>query len=373
MFRERSDSGKRAGLREAWSGFSGFLKSVAGCHRTIVSVPRAETHRVSFDVRGVPQRLLRSSLRLRLQQFLGAGQYGFCYLLDRDNAELWYWDEHEGSLVAQRAGREGDCEPWPEPLLRESLRDGIHLLACSFGYEGVIVRAQRTVQTRWFADFPEHKEWAAFVRDGGEITAQLSIPVALDVRRVPRPPRGWRLYSSLITPISGMVLGALGVIAVAGALVVIAAAYGLKLGRLVDAEAAAYEKLTKENAITIALQKEIGVKETYLRGFRGVRPQFTQLELMNSLQESGVLGGGDKVSLAEWEYRDARLRLLFTVPASGFALGQFLATVEKLPAFGEIKLMPDTPQGTVGIQATIVTAVPDQERLQSVLSNPAKP
>ena len=373
MLKNRSDFRMRARLRDAWSVVSGFLKRAAGCRRAIRCVPRAETHRIVFDVRGIPRRLLRSSLRLRLQQFLGAGQYGFCYTLDGESAEVWYWREHAESLAVQDAERGKDCEPWPEPLLREPLRDGIHLVTCTSGYEGVVVRAQKTVQTRWFADYPGAKEWTAFVRDGGGGGECFDPPPARDVRSIDHPPRGWYLHSSLTAPVSAVTLGALGVISVVGALGVVSGVYSLKLGKMVDAETAAFEKLTKEHAVTIALQKEIDAKEGYLRRFRGVRPRFTQLELMNSLQESGVLGGGDKISLAEWEYRNSRLRMLFMVPASGFALGQFLGAVEKLPVFQEIKLMPDTPQGTVGVQATIGTVMPEHKSPASDLANPDKP
>ena len=375
MLGKRSDFSMQARLRDAGAAVADFLRRVAGCHRSIVCVPRADVHRIVFDIRGVPARLLRSSLRLRLQQHLGAGQYGFCYQSDDGNAELWYWRELEGAqnLYQSAATRGAAGEPWPEPLLREPLRDGVHIVACVRGYEGVVVRAQRTVQTRWFPEFPDIREWSAFVRDAGGAPGDFSPPPALDVRQISRAPRGWRLCSSLIRPVSGAILAALGVVSIAGALVVIAVAYGLKLDRLINAETAAYEKLTKDHAETIALQKEIDSREAFLSRFRGVRPRNTQLELMNSLQESGVLGEGDKVSLAEWEYRDGRLRLQFAVSVGDFALGQFLATVEKLPAFGEIRLIPDTPQGTIGIQASIVTDAPDQASGKTALVSRAKP
>ena len=85
---------------------------------------------------------------------------------------------------------------------------------------------------------------------------------------------------------------------------------------------------------------------------------------MQALIDAGLLGGeNNPVSLIEWEYRNQRLRLLFQVPPDKFDLGAFLAVLERQPMFKSVKLMPDTPALTVGVQAQVVEAPPVCEAL----------
>ena len=333
------------------------LRELLGLRPPLLVLPRGHAHLMKIDVRGVPARFLTSSLRLQLTQILGDGKFGFAYAIKGEAATLWYWSEaEEGEFASLLDGRTGDLAPWPESLLRRPVADGVHLFECLNGFEALHFVAQEIVRTRWFATSPTPLTWAMFVRDAGQNPEHFSLPAPCKAAFQQNPPRGWKLSTSRIQPASPSALIAVVAIALLGLLIVTGGSYSVKLASAIASEHAIFEELSRENATTIALQKQINQKIEYLNGFSGTRPPMAQLELMKGIVDSGLLAETSGISLAEWEYRSGRLRLLFSVPPEEFSLGAFLSVLERQPALRDIKLMTDTPPLTVGIQAVVVAA-----------------
>ena len=339
-----------------WRRIPEILRELGEWRPSILVLPRSHVHWMKLSVRGIPPRFILPSLRLQLRQFLGDGDFGFAYRLLGDNAELWYWSEvveGEFARLVHERSRSGDLAPWPESLLRLPLGDGLHLLKCLNGFEAISIVSQEIVRTRWFASLPAAETWKLFVRDAGLDPEQHPLPSPGEIKLQQTSPRAWKLSTSLIQPIPYTVWAGVATLAIAGLLIVMGVGYSLKLSNMIASERVTYEKLAKENAVTIALQKQIRQKVDYLNGFSGARSPIPQLDLMKILLDSGLVTEDSGISLAEWEYRNSRLRLLFAVPSENFSLGDFLTVLEKLPALRDIKLMPDTPPQSVGIQAAI--------------------
>lgn len=340
--------------------------SLSGWRQRILVVPRGDVHWMQLDVKGVPARFVASSLKLRLQQLLGDAHIGFAFRAKAGTAVLWYWRESGDSRFAQllaslEVRRNESVTPWPEPLLRMPIEaDGAHLFRCQEGVEAVWVEAGEVRRTRWFSASPTQDAWVAFVRDAGGDPEACPQPPVLAPEQENRVPAGWRLSTRLSPEISPLVWGASLAIALAGLVLVIGCVYDVKLSRALAVEQRAYDELSKENAITIALQKEIDQKSLYLEKFAGLQSAQSQISLMAILANSGLLSEESGVSLSEWEFHNDRLRLLFSVPGEGFKLGRFLAVLEDLPVLDEIKLMPDTPRGTVGVQASLLSVAEEQ-------------
>ena len=357
MSHQLLDRLKRAIQPDSWRRLPEFLSGLLGGRTPVLILPRGEAHWLKLGVKGIPPRFVPSSLRLQLRQLLGDEKFGFAYSVKGDAASLWYWSESDGSGVNRLLGEkssEDDFAPWPESLLRSDIEDGLHLIKCLDGFEAVSVVSQEIRRTRWFASVPTSEAWAAFVRDAGMDARHHPMPEPRQVSLKTVPARGWKLSTGLIQPIPPALWAGAVAAAVAGLLVVMGGAYGLKLDSAISAERANYERLSREHAVTIALQKKIDEKINYLKGFSGLRSSYSQLELMTSLVNSGVISEGDRISLSEWEFRNNRIRMLFFVPQEGFSLGLFLSVLEKQPVFRDIKLMTDTSLGTVGIQALVV-------------------
>ena len=336
------------------------LRALAGLNPPCLTLPRGDVHWMRLELPGVPRRFIASSLGLRLRQIIGDTPCGFAWTLRGSTAELWYWHENEdGPLAHYLRERNEDLSPWPEPLLRPPLADGLHLIQCRQGFETVHVQRQDTQRTRWFSALPSPEAWAAFVRDAGQDPAQHPLPEALVLPLQSRPPRGWSHSTRLIRPIPQPLVAAAVGFALFGLLLIVGGSYSLKLNNAIAQERSEYQTLARENAVAIGLQQQIDQIKNRLDGFAAIRPPTSQLRLMHSLINAGLIGGESKVSLLEWEYRSQRLRLLFQIPPENFDLGAFLAVLERQPMFKNVKLMPDTPALSVGIQAQIVEAPPE--------------
>lgn len=336
------------------------LRALAGLNPACVILPRSDVHWLTLELPGVPRRFIASSLELRLKQIIGNAPCGFAWILRGSTAEVWHWSESEdGPLARYLQERSADLSPWPETLLRPPLADGLHLIECRRGFEALHIRQQQLLRTRWFGAPPQPEAWTAFVRDSGQEPAQHPLPAPLRLELQTRPPAGWSLSTRLIRPIPPVLLAAAFAFALFGLALVTGGSYSLKLMNEIAAERSEYQRLAAENAVAIGLQQQIGQIRARLDGFSAVRPPVSQLRLMQALIDAGLLGGeNNPVSLLEWEYRNQRLRLLFQVPPDKFDLGAFLAVLERQPMFKSVKLMPDTPALTVGVQTQVVEAPP---------------
>lgn len=335
---------------------TGLLRHMVDWRPGVACVPRARCHHLSLNVRGVPPRYLISTVRLQLAQLVGAGRLGFACRARDEMASVWYWDE--AALGAAEFGADAGpngVQPWPEPLLRGPLDDGVHLIACVTGYEAVAVERGEPRRTRWFAVHPGEEAWRAFVRDAGLDPATHPCPSPARAPALTGRPKGWKLSTHMRRATSPLVWATTGAAAVIGAVLIAGLLHEYKLDALMAAERAEVARIARENATTIALQREITTETTLLAALRKALPAVAQLDLMKALAHSNLLNQETRVSLYEWEYRGGRLRLLFAVPDEEFSLGDFLAGIERIGIFKGVRLIPDSPNGTVGIQ-TVVAA-----------------
>lgn len=321
-----------------------------------VSVPRSRCHFLSLDVRNIPQRQLASSLRLQLAQLCGLTKFGFAWRADAGHALAWYWDEADltaRDLTPPDGASANGIEPWPEPLLRAPLHDGLYLIACAQGCEAVAIDGGKLRRTRWYPERPTQDLWTAFLRDAGCDPASHRLPPPSKASALGRPAKGWKVATHLVKPITARTWGAVAALAFGGMLLMVGIVHELKLDAMIQAQQAEMQKLKQDNATTIDLLKQVAEQGGYVDAMVRARPNVLQLILMKGMAESGLVRTATSISIAEWEYRNNRLRILFVVPEDGFSLGEFLAKLEALPMFKEIRLMPDTPPRTVGIQATL--------------------
>jgi hypothetical protein len=318
-------------------------------------IRRQDCHHVVLDIRNVPKRFAINSLRLQLTQLTGWSSPGFAYRVADGMAHVWYWDE--GRLTADQylpATQDvpNGVRPWPESLLMQALPDGMHVVACDSGVEARSVKNGNIHRTHWFETHPSSDAWAAFVRDAGQNPDDCPCPPLLTPTRAP-PPKGWKVSTHWLRPASTTTWVAGTAIVLLGAFLMGAGTYDLKLASLLESERAELEALKRDSATAIALQQQLSDHVAHLAQLSAVQPTTTQVELLAAFAESGLFGQGS-VSLWEWEYRNRRLRALFVPPQQDFSLGEFLAGLEKIALLSNIRLITDSPSGTVGIQADVV-------------------
>lgn len=327
------------------------LAALALCRAKSSPVPRAQCHFLRLDTHNIPRRQLANSLRLQLTQLTGRTQTGFAWKVEEGETQLWYWDESPEGIPLLPEGQ----LPWPEPLLRAPPANGLHLLACSNGVEAIIINDGQLRRSRWWAKMPSETDWANFVRDTGQDPAHFPHTNlrAEIVRTTPNPPKDWRLSSRHLRPTPVWVLGMALIVAIAGMALIAGTIYDHRINDSLREKQAQIARLKQENAATLRLQRLIAEQQTWLETLAQVKPDTFQLLLLKDIADSGLVGGETGVSLAEWEYRSGHLKLLFVVPEEKFNLSDFLAHLEELTIFQEVKLMPDTPPRTIGIQTIL--------------------
>jgi len=291
----------------------------------------------------------------------GLARVGFVWRAREESlVEVWYWDEDRpfdqpsGSRNWAAAG----LAPYPEPLLRpESDGDGLRLFRCAEGVEAVAVVGGAVKKTRWLPNPPSESEWVAFVRDAGFDPAAHPMPsLVVPAPQVLRVQPGWTLHTTGSGRLSAAVLAAvLGVALVGGALAGVLA-YDLKLSSAIREVRSQYRQTAAENATMLDLNRQLQTHAEYISSVAKARAEVSQLDLMQKLAQVGVFDEATKISLMEWEYRNARLRLLFSVPQEGFSLSLFLSMLEKQGFLRNLRLVPDTPPLTVGIQADLAVS-----------------
>ena len=150
-------------------------------------------------------------------------------------------------------------------------------------------------------------------------------------------------------------------------------AYDIKQQTLLTEQQATLTQLKQEKSAIIDLQNQLRSYTTLFDTLLGTQPKFRQLQLMDALTETGLFAEGTKISLLEWEYRNDRLRLLFAVPKDDFRLELFLSTLENSGILQDIRLMPDTPPLTIGIQAVVnMTAYHEKQKAQPFSGEPTE-
>ncbi len=318
----------------------------------IIVLPRGKCHRLTLDLKGVPRRMLQSSIGLQLGHLTGQPVVGFAWRLAGTQAEVWYWSD------VPLASQAVDVMPCPEPLLRSEMPVGLHLVQCAAGFEAVSIKdGGVTHRTRWFAGLPAEVAWQQFVRDAGADPDQHPLPAAKAMALQSQPAKGWVLFSADIKPISTQQWAIWGGVALVGATLFGLLSYNIKLIVNTHALKKEYATLSEQSAATLKLQSEIETLQKPAAAIVQVQPQVLQTKLMASLASAGLFDKATKVNLQEWEYRNGRIRIQFSVPAEGFELGKFLEAVERLGLFKNVRLLSGTPPQSVGLQAELVVPV----------------
>ena len=114
-----------------------------------------------------------------------------------------------------------------------------------------------------------------------------------------------------------------------------------------------YAVLAQQAASTLKLQREIEALQQPIQTIVQTQPKVLQIKLMAQLAQAGLFDEATKVNLQEWEYRNDRIRMQFSVPPDGFELGSFLESIERLGLFKNVRLLSGTPPQSVALQAEL--------------------
>lgn len=336
-------------------GLARFLSVLLG-RPPLQRLSRGHCHRIVIDLKGIPRRMVGSSIGLQLGHLTGYSTPGYAWRQEGTQAEVWYWNEDIPSaaetptaVVASSAG----SRPCPEMLLRPNLLDGFHLIRCQDGFEALSQINGRVQRSRWFAALPDSAAWQKFVQDAGSDPDTHPLPAVQTCNLGDVPARGWSIQTHRLRLLSPKTWVVLVAVTLLGAAFCALLSYQVKLNQRIDTLRQEHAVLSGESASALKLQQQIESQQQQLAVVADIQPKVLQLKLMAQLADAGLFEEDTKVTLQEWEYRNNRIRLQFAVPAEGFVLGEFLESIEKLGLFTEVRLLPGTPPQTVGLQAVL--------------------
>ncbi len=330
-------------------GVARFVSVMLG-RPPIQCLSRGHCCRIVIELKGIPRRMVGSSIGLQLGHLTGFSTPGYAWRMEGTQAEVWYWNEDPA--VQSTAAR-----PCPEMLLRPNLADGFHLIRCLEGFEALNQTKGRVQRSRWFSALPDATVWQKFVQDAGSDPEAHPLPAAQTCALGDVPARGWFIQTHKLRPLSPKTWVALTAATLLGAAFCALLSYQIKLSQRVDTLRQEHTVLAGESASALKLQQQIEAQQRQLAVVAGFQPKVLQIKLLAQLADAGLFDEDTKVTLQEWEYRNNRIRLQFTVPAEGFVLGEFLESIEKLGLFTDVRLLPGTPPQTVGLQAALKGAV----------------
>ena len=319
-----------------------------------VRIPRSACYHATLPLQSIPKRMYASALRLQIINLAGLEKFGFAWRVSDETAEVWYWDESKLPLPTHSGPRAANgFRPIPEMLFRAPLADGIHLIRCIAGVEALASKNGYSRRSRWFNSQPSDAAWVNFVRDAGLDPAQAPLPAATSPASNPVSDKAWQIETTLRKKLDPTTWIRWGSILALSTAIVCLATYDTKQRIELNERQQKLATLRQEKAVVLDLQKRITENTEILDKIAKTRPRILQLQLMETMANTGLFAEGTNISLQEWEYRNDRLRLAFYVPKDNFSLGLFLATLEENRALRNIKLMPESTGQVIGIQATL--------------------
>lgn len=355
LFSGKTDTGssgvERTDARSFSRKLSDKMLTTVGWRAKTICVARADCHRLTLSVKDVPKRLLASTIRLQLLSLTGLQTFGFAWRTDADNAEIWYWDETPSRFVEEAL--EDGILPIPEMFWRTPIDDGLHILSCVRGYEALAIDHGKIRRSRWFAGPPNTSDWVAFVRDAGQNPGLHPLPQPTISPKNERLDTTWKIVTTRRASPRPKAWIAVATILVFGVLLSIQLTRDAKYSYLIAQQKEKLDSLRVEKSAILHLQKQIAERSDLPERISKALPRVLQLRLMQALAETGLFDEGTQISLLEWEYRNEKLRLMFSVPKENFSLGLFLSTLEGSGILNDVRLMPETPPQTIGIQATV--------------------
>ena len=305
--------------------------------RPLAVVPRSVVHWFSMSGDRLPAHARPQAIRLRLLQASPFARTAFAWFERGDTLCAWYWDEAESDRRFEHYGL-GPANPvCPEPLLRALPDEGVFLLACLEGYEGVRLVPGRAPITCWWPRPPDDAEWVEFLRDAG-LSANLPRPQPTSLPWLEKPTQAVHVVRTRVRDgqIAEYVFYAMLVFC-AGALALWLALWQLTLNRaLADAQ-------TRHAALSSQLERVLADREAAERDAAAVAelagneagPE--QIQLLLAVAQAGV-GNGQKFTLDEWDVRNGKLRAAVRIEAGDASRVALLRALEAIEALHNVRI-----------------------------------
>ncbi len=162
----------------------GWMASDDGRSRSVL-VARSLCRQRSFDLAALPPRERRAALRNLLLAWSPFPQAQWAFVLHKDQACAWAWDEAALALHRAEPAFPRSAQVLPETLLQEPGQDGLRVIQGLDGFEMQCWREGQLHCARWTAQQPTALEWTDFLRVQGLVDQ--AMPAVQPARWLTRP------------------------------------------------------------------------------------------------------------------------------------------------------------------------------------------
>jgi hypothetical protein len=323
----------------------GLVRALLGQSNELRTLPRRYCHHTRLSLKGVPPKHIEAAVQLKLQQLAVFERTGFAYQLAGEEAEVWYWDDTQARAIFPT----GSIEPWPESLWRPAPETGtLQLWRCTEGFELEARTPLGARKTRWFAQRPSDEEILRFCQDASLPPARTP-PEPQTAQRLPAPQSGWRLHSSLVTPLALGTVAWVLVLLAAGMVASLEVAQILRLQQQIAAAKAESAQLKAQNLAALQVERALSELTPTLEKIREYTDTPKQTRLLGSLAATGIIGPEADVTLTEWSARGDQVTLALKIGSKARS-ADVLSRIEHTGLFSETSLLPDPPPGTLKVQ-----------------------
>ena len=362
-------------------------------------VARARLQALRLKLPGLKRAQQLAAVRLQLLSFYPTGHFAFAWReFAPGDVSVWAWALESTEDTPRRQGHQ-----WPETLL-ETDGNGLHLLQRQPGFEGQHWADGQLQSSQWWPHLPSEAEWARFARATGHDADEQPRPTPRQRTQQAMPPRQWLRGDNLPKPDPWQGWRWQAALLVLG--IAISAALGVHLQTRSqlqhDKQLLAELRKQRETALSQRAKYE-QLREDH-EALLSLAPQLTQLELLDRVISSGVLavpvtqaGLASQASataaptagnaftapapgavpatvptpvLAEWDYRNAQLKMTLDIPEGDIAMLDTTRRIEQLANISGLKIGLESSNNSLTLSMRVDDAKPAKSGGTAAASKP---
>jgi len=351
-------------------------------------VARARLQALRLKLPGLKRAQQLAAVRLQLLSFYPTGHFAFAWReFAPGDVSVWAWALESTEDTPRRQGHQ-----WPETLL-ETDGNGLHLLQRQPGFEGQHWADGQLQSSQWWPHLPSEAEWARFARATGHDADEQPRPTPRQRTQQAMPPRQWLRGDNLPKPDPWQGWRWQAALLVLG--IAISAALGVHLQTRSqlqhDKQLLAELRKQRETALSQRAKYE-QLREDH-EALLSLAPKLTQLELLDRVIGSGVLavpvtqaglmsqaaatpaapGPGNVITapapgvvppevptpvLAEWDFRNAQLKMTLDIPEGDIAMLDTTRRIEQLANISGLKIGLESSNNSLTLSMQVDDAKP---------------